>query len=74
MDISSIPANLFPQSTTLQNLTLGENVTSIASGAFNDCYFLQNVTCLATTPPTISGNTAFPYPNTATLTVPCSSL
>ena len=73
MDISSIPANLFPQSTALQNLTFGENVTSIASGAFNNYSFLQNVTCLATTPPTLADNTVFPYPNTATLTVPCGT-
>ena len=59
---------------SLQNLTLGENVTSIASGAFNDCSFLQNITCLATTPPTLADNTVFPYPNIATLTVPCGSL
>ncbi len=74
LDMSSIPANLFPQSTALQNLTLGENVTSIASGAFNGCSFLQNVTCLATTPPTLADNTVFPYPNIATLTVPCGTL
>ena len=59
---------------SLQNLTLGENVTSIASGAFNDCSFLQNITCLATTPPTLEDNTVFPYPNIATLTVPCGTL
>ena len=59
---------------SLQNLTLGENVTSIGSGAFNDCSFLQNVTCLATTPPTLEDNTVFPYPNIASLNVPCGSL
>ncbi|MEE0888933.1 MAG: leucine-rich repeat domain-containing protein [Bacteroidales bacterium] len=59
---------------TLQNLTLGENVTSIRSGAFNNYFFLQNVTCLATTPPTLADNTVFPYPNIATLTVPCGTL
>ena len=59
---------------TLQNLTLGENVTSIRSGAFNNYFFLQNVTCLATTPPTFEDNTVFPYPNFATLTVPCGTL
>ena len=59
---------------TLQNLTLGENVTSIASGAFNTSAFLQNVTCLATTPPTLEDNTVFPYPNIATLTGPCGTL
>ena len=58
---------------SLQNLTLGENVTSIGSGAFNDCSFLQNVTCLATTPPTLEDNTVFPYPNIATLNVPCGT-
>ena len=59
---------------TLQNLTLEENVASIASGAFNSYSFLQNVTCLATTPPTLEDNTVFPYPNIATLTVPCGTL
>jgi hypothetical protein len=59
---------------SLQNLTLGENVTSIASGAFNGCSFLQNVTCLATTPPTLADNTVFPYPNIASLNVPCGTL
>jgi hypothetical protein len=74
LDMSSIPANLFPQSTALQNLTFGENVASIASGAFSSYYFLQNVTCLATNPPTLEDNTVFPYPNIATLTVPCGTL
>ena len=59
---------------TLQNLTLGENVTSIASGAFTNYSFLQNVTCLATNPPTLADNTVFPYPNIASLNVPCGSL
>ena len=59
---------------SLQNLTLGENVASIASGAFTDCSFLQNITCLATTPPTLDDNTVFPYPNIASLNVPCGSL
>ena len=77
IEMSSIHSYLFDEYSTtfpLQNLTLGENVTSIASGAFNNCSFLQNVTCLATTPPTLADNTVFPYPNIATLTVPCGSL
>ncbi|MCI7661999.1 MAG: leucine-rich repeat protein [Bacteroidales bacterium] len=59
---------------TLQNLTIGENVTSIASGAFNNYSFLQNITCLASTPPTLEDNTVFPYPNIASLKVPCGTL
>ena len=35
---------------------------------------MQNITCLATTPPTLADNTVFPYPNIATLNVPCGSL
>ena len=60
--------------TILQNLTIGENVTSIERIAFYDYSFLQNVTCLATTPPTLEDNTVFPNHNTATLTVPCGTL
>lgn len=59
----------------MQNITFGENVTSIESGMFNTSAFLQNVTYLATTPPTLANNsTVFPHPNTATLTVPCGTL
>ena len=76
IDWTSVP-NIFSNiglNSSLQNLTLGENVTSIASGAFSPYSFLQNVTCLATTPPTLADNTVFPYPNIATLTVPCGTL
>ena len=71
---NSIFSNTGLNISILQNLTLGENVASIASGAFNNYSFLQNVTCLATNPPTLADNTVFPYPNIATLTVPCGTL
>ena len=76
IDWTSVP-NIFSNiglKSALQNLTFGENVASIASGAFSSYYFLQNVTCLATNPPTLEDNTVFPYPNIATLTVPCGTL
>ena len=72
--VNSIPQDCFKNCNILMNVNLGSNVNFISSGAFGNSQFLQNVTCLATTPPTISGNTAFPYPNTATLTIPCGSL
>ena len=65
---------VFENCSSLTSITFGESVTSIGSGAFNGCSFLQNVTCLATTPPTLEDNTVFPYPNITTLTVPCGSL
>ena len=76
IDMTSVSnlSNTELNTSILQNLTFGENVTSIASGAFNTSAFLQNVTCLATTPPTLADNTVFPYPNIATLTVPCGTL
>ena len=72
--VTSISENCFKNCNVLMFVNLGSNVNFIRNGAFGDSQFLQNVTCLATTPPTISGNTAFPYPNTATLTVPCGTL
>jgi hypothetical protein len=72
--VTSISEDCFKNCNVLMFVNLGSNVNFIRNGAFGDSQFLQNVTCLATTPPTISGNTAFPYPNTATLTVPCGTL
>ena len=63
----------FENCTSLTSVTIGENVTSIGNYAFNGCSLLQNVTCLATNPPILYNN-SFPYPNMATLTVPCGSL
>ena len=72
--VTSIGNNAFYDCSGLTSITLPESITSIASGAFNNCSFLQNITCLATTPPTLEDNTVFPYPNIATLNVPCGSL
>ena len=72
--ITSIEKRTFKDCSSLTSVTLGENVTSIDKNAFNGCSFLQNVTCLATNPPAIVDNTVFPYPNIATLTVPCGTL
>ncbi len=77
IDLTSVNnlSNTGLNTSILQNITFGENVTSIESGMFNTSAFLQNVTCLATTPPTLANNsTVFPHPNTATLTVPCGTL
>lgn len=72
--VTSIGGSAFANCSSLTSITIPESVTSIARGAFYGCSFLQNVTCLATTPPTIEDNTVFPYPNIATLNVPCGSL
>ena len=72
--VTSIGNRAFRDCSGLTSVTLPESITSIGNGAFEGCSFLQNVTCLATTPPTLADNTVFPYPNIATLTVPCGTL
>ena len=72
--VISIEYDAFSGCSNLTSVNIGNGVTSIEKRAFNGCSFLQNVTCLATTPPTLENNTVFPYPNIATLTVPCGSL
>ena len=65
---------MFSNCSGLTSVTLPESITSIGSGAFNGCSFLQNITCLSTTPPTMTSNDVFPYPNMAFVSVPCGSL
>ena len=72
--VSSIGDYAFAFCSALTSVTIPNSVTSIGGGAFKGCSSLQNVTCLATTPPTLANNVVFPYPNTATLTVPCGTL
>mgnify|MGYP003444775572 FL=1 len=72
--VQRIPNHFAKELSSLTSVNIGNNVTSIGNEAFEGCSSLQNVTCLATTPPTLADNTVFPNPNTATLTVPCGSL
>ena len=65
---------MFSNCSGLTSITLPESITSIGSGAFSGCSFLQNITCLAVVPPTMTSNDVFPYPNMAFVSVPCGSL
>ena len=72
--VQRIPNRFAKELSSLTSVNIGNNVTSIGNKAFEGCSSLQNVTCLATNPPTLEDNTVFPNPNTATLIVPCGSL
>ncbi len=72
--VTSIGNSAFQDCSSLTLLNIGSGVNHIGRNAFAYCNFLLNVNCLAVNPPTIFDNTSFPYPNSASLTVPCGSL
>ena len=72
--VQRIPNRFAKELSSLTSVNIGNNVTSIGNKAFEGCSSLQNVTCLATTPPTLEDNTVFPNPNTATLIIFFSSI
>ena len=63
----------FEGCSSLTSVTFGESLAEIGENAFATSSFLQNITCLGTNPPILYNN-SFPYPNIATVTVPCGSL
>ena len=71
--IASIGDYAFYGCSSLTSVTFGESLAEIGANAFATSSFLQNITCLGTNPPILYNN-SFPYPNIATVTVPCGSL
>ncbi|MBO5844920.1 MAG: leucine-rich repeat domain-containing protein [Bacteroidales bacterium] len=72
--VTTIGESAFEDCSSLTLLNIGSGVNHIGRNAFAYCNFLLNVNCSAVNPPTIFDNTSFPYPNSASLTVPCGSL
>mgnify|MGYP002514777346 CR=1 FL=1 len=71
--VTSIGESAFEDCSSLTSVTFGESLAEIGERAFATASFLQNITCLGTNPPILYNN-SFPYPNIATVTVPCGSL
>ena len=55
--VTAIGNRTFKDSPNLASITIPENVTSIGVYAFDGCTALNEITCLAITPPVISYNT-----------------
>lgn len=55
------------------NVTIPESITYIENNAFQGCSSLTEITCLATTAPTLNGNVFSSLPESGTLTYPCES-
>lgn len=55
------------------NVTIPESITYIENNAFQGCSSLNEITCLATTAPTLNGTVFSSLPTNGTLTYPCES-
>ena len=55
------------------NVTIPESITYIENNAFQGCSSLTEITCLATTAPTLNGTVFSSIPSNGTLTYPCES-
>ena len=55
------------------NVTIPSSITNIKNNAFESCYDLTEITCLATTAPTLNGTVFIGLPTSGTLTYPCES-
>lgn len=68
--LEQIGAYTFSASVRLRDVVIPSTTTTICEGAFNECYQLQQITCLATTPPTFEDNTFYCVPKSLTVYVP----
>ena len=57
--VTSIGDYAFESCANLTSVSIGNSVTSIGQYAFGNCNALTSFTCLATTPPNLSGNGTF---------------
>ena len=71
--LTSIGDHAFGYCQSMWNVVIPASVTSIGDGAFVFCNYLDSITCLATTPPTL-GNNAFMGTNDCPIYVPCDSI
>lgn len=71
---SQISSYAFSNCNSLTGVTFGNNMKSIANGAFQGCTKLASVTCNSTTPPTIDSTSFEGVPSTCKFYVPCSAV
>ena len=73
-ETKGIANSAFYNCTGLTSVTIPNSVTSIGNTAFKNCRGLTSVTIQATTPPTLSGTSAFSNTNNCPIYVPAESL
>ncbi len=73
-NITTLPGYLFSGCTGLTNIIIGSSVTSITETSFSSCTNLNGITCLPTTPPSLSSQYAFSSTNNCPIYVPSESV
>ena len=73
-NVSQISQLAFSTCTGLTNIEMGNGITSIGDRAFEDCTGLLEITCNATTPPTLGPDVFNNVPSSCKLYVPCESV
>lgn len=74
IDNTSIPGETFKSVPFMETVTIGSTVTNIGYQAFFSCTSMSEMTCLATTPPTLGLNALYWIPSTSPIFVPAASV
>lgn len=72
--VTTIGLTAFYNCYSLKTLIIPSSVTRIEGGAFRQCSGLTSVTCLATTPPTMTNDSVFESTNSCPIYVPSQSV
>lgn len=72
--VTTIGLTAFYNCYSLKTVIIPSSVTRIEGGAFRECSGLTSITCLATTPPTMTNNSAFESTNNCPIYVPSQSV
>ena len=72
--VTIIGAYTFAKWVKVKNITIASTVTSILEGGFSEVYVCEQLTCLATTPPTLGDEVFYGLPATCAIKVPAAAV
>ena len=72
--VTKIGAYTFAKWVKAKNITIASTVTSILEAGFSEAYVCEQLTCLATTPPTLGAEVFYGLPATCAIKVPAASV
>ena len=72
--VTIVGAYAFAKWMKAKNIIIASTVTSILEGGFSEAYVCEQLTCLATTPPTLGDEVFYGLPATCAIKVPAASV